>query len=288
MRVLVADDEQDMARALEAMLKSDGHEVDTVYDGQAALDFGETGTYDCIVLDIMMPYRDGLDVVRTLRSKSVRTPILILTAKSTQEDVVGGLNSGADDYLTKPFSMVELLARVRALCRRSDTYVPGVLAAGDLKLDRAAPSPAPLTPSKERRRASVADGLEGISAREVGKAEPRIIVSGSPEELDRLVSVLVDNAVKYCGDNGSVRVRLEQRKREIVLTVTNPCASLTTQDTRRMFDRFYRADASRSRSTGGNGIGLSIAQGIVSRHEGSIRARKLGAELEMRVTLPNG
>ena len=137
-------------------------------------------------------------------------------------------------------------------------------------------------------RASVADGLEGISAREAGKAEPRIIVSGSPEELDRLVSVLVDNAVKYCDDNGSIRVRLEQRKREIVLTVTNPCASLTTQDTRRIFDRFYRADASRSRSTGGNGIGLSIAQGIVSRHEGSIRARKLGAELEMRVTLPNG
>lgn len=137
-------------------------------------------------------------------------------------------------------------------------------------------------------RASVADGLEGISAREVGKAEPRIIVSGSPEELDRLVSVLVDNAVKYCDDNGSICVHLEQRKREIVLTVTNPCASLTTQDTRRIFDRFYRADASRSRSTGGNGIGLSIAQGIVSRHEGSIRARKLGAELEMRVTLPNG
>lgn len=137
-------------------------------------------------------------------------------------------------------------------------------------------------------RASVADGLEGISAREVGKAEPRIIVSGSPEELDRLVSVLVDNAVKYCDDNGSICVHLEQRKRDIVLTVTNPCASLTTQDTRRIFDRFYRADASRSRSTGGNGIGLSIAQGIVSRHEGSIRARKLGSELEMRVTLPNG
>lgn len=122
----------------------------------------------------------------------------------------------------------------------------------------------------------------------MGKAELRIIVSGSPEELDRLVSVLVDNAVKYCDDNGSIRVRLEQSKREIVLTVTNPCASLTTQDTRRIFDWFYRADASRSRSTGGNGIGLSIAQGIVSRHEGSIRARKLGSELEMRVTLPNG
>lgn len=85
MRVLVADDEQDMARALEAMLKSDGYEVDTVYDGQAALDFGETGTYDCIVLDIMMPYRDGLDVVRTLRSESVRTPFLSSRRKAPKK-----------------------------------------------------------------------------------------------------------------------------------------------------------------------------------------------------------
>ena len=288
MRVLVADDEQDMARALEAMLKSDGYGVDTVYDGQAAFDFGETGTYDCIVLDIMMPNRDGLDVVRTLRSKSVRTPILILTAKSAQEDVVGVLNSGADDYLTKPFSMVELLARARPLPPQRHLRAR--------RAHRRRPQARPRCPlactidtfEGAATRASVADGLGGISAREVGKAEPRIIMSGSPEELDRLVSVLVDNAVKYCDGNGSIRVRLEQRKREIVLTVTNPCASLTTQDTRRIFDRFYRSDASRSRSTGGNGIGLSIAQGIVSRHEGSIRARKLGAELEMRVTLPNG
>ena len=136
MRVLVADDEQDMARALEAMLKSDGYEVDTVYDGQAALDFGETGTYDCIVLDIMMPYRDGLDVVRTLRSESVRTPILILTAKSTQEDVVGGLNSGADDYLPKPFHPGEFTARVRALTRRGTEYTPDLLSAGNITLDR--------------------------------------------------------------------------------------------------------------------------------------------------------
>lgn len=138
MRVLVADDEHDMAQALEAMLKRDGYEVDVVHDGQAALDFGKTGTYDCLVLDIMMPLRDGFDVVRTLRSQGIRTPILILTAKSEQEDLVRGLNSGADDYLTKPFAMAEFLARVRALCRRSDTYVPGVLSVGDLALDRSA------------------------------------------------------------------------------------------------------------------------------------------------------
>lgn len=138
MRVLVADDEHDMARALEAMLKRDGYEVDVVHDGQAALDFGGTGTYDCLVLDLMMPKRDGRDVVRTLRRRGMRTPILILTAKSEQEDLVSGLNSGADDYLTKPFAMAEFLARVRALCRRSDTYVPDTLTAGDLELDRSA------------------------------------------------------------------------------------------------------------------------------------------------------
>lgn len=138
MRVLVADDERDMARALEAMLKHEGYEVDVVCDGQAVLDFSRTGTYDCIVLDIMMPKRDGIDVVRTLRRAGLRTPVLILTAKSEQGDLVEGLNSGADDHLTKPFAMVEFLARVRALCRRSDTYLPGVLIAGDLSLDRAA------------------------------------------------------------------------------------------------------------------------------------------------------
>ena len=154
MRVLVADDEQDMARALEAMLKSDGYEVDTVYDGQAALDFGETGTYDCIVLDIMMPYRDGLDVVRTLRSESVRTPILILTAKSAQEDVVGGLNSGADDYLTKPFSMVELLG---TSAHDDARFGLAHLARGD--------SLQPVRPARTRRRS-----FEGVNGAGEGAA----------------------------------------------------------------------------------------------------------------------
>lgn len=138
MRILVADDEQDMAHALEAMLKREGYEVDTVFDGQAALDFGLTDTYDCLILDVMMPQRDGIDVVHQLRSRGIGTPILILTAKGEQRDRVRGLDSGADDYLTKPFAMAEFLARVRALCRRSTTYLPSTLTAGDLTLDRSA------------------------------------------------------------------------------------------------------------------------------------------------------
>ena len=138
MRILVADDERDMARALEAMLRREGYEVDIVFDGQAALDFGLTDTYDCLILDIMMPQRDGIDVIRRLRKHGIRTPILILTAKSDQHDRVHGLDSGADDYLTKPFSMAEFLARVRALCRRSSTYLPSTITVGDLTLDRSA------------------------------------------------------------------------------------------------------------------------------------------------------
>lgn len=113
-----------------------------------------------------------------------------------------------------------------------------------------------------------------------------VLVNGNPEEVDRLMSVLIENAVKYCDDGGSVRIELTERKREVLLVVSNPCASLPQQETRRLFDRFYRADTSRSRSTGGYGIGLSIAQSIVTRHEGSIRAKKVGDVLQMQVSLP--
>lgn len=113
-----------------------------------------------------------------------------------------------------------------------------------------------------------------------------VLVNGNPEEVDRLMSVLIENAVKYCDDGGSVRIELTERKREVLLVVSNPCASLPQQETRRLFDRFYRADTSRSRSTGGYGIGLSIAQSIVTRHEGSIRAKKAGDVLQMQVSLP--
>lgn len=236
-------------------------------------------------------------------SHELKTPIAIISANTDLIEATGGESSWTRSTRAQTARLNKLTGELIELARTDEPIERALREDVDLAsiVRREVEDFLPLAEASGKTlactidtfegaaaRASVADGLEGISAREVGKAEPRIIVSGSPEELDRLVSVLVDNAVKYCDDNGSIRVHLEQRKREIVLTVTNPCASLTTQDTRRMFDRFYRADASRSRSTGGNGIGLSIAQGIVSRHEGSIRARKLGAELEMRVTLPNG
>ena len=136
MRILVADDERDLAQALEAMLKREHYSVDVVYDGQDALDYGLAENYDCLVLDIMMPRRDGLEVLHQLREKGVSIPVLLLTAKGEVSDRIRGLNAGADDYLSKPFAMGEFVARVRALTRRSGGFTPDQLTVGDLTLDR--------------------------------------------------------------------------------------------------------------------------------------------------------
>ena len=136
MRILIADDEQELASALEALLRRDHYSVDVVYDGQEALDYGLSELYDCIVLDIMMPKRDGLEVLHLLREQGISTPILLLTAKGQVGDRIVGLDNGADDYLPKPFVVGEFLARVRALTRRGAAYTPSLLTAGNLTLDR--------------------------------------------------------------------------------------------------------------------------------------------------------
>ena len=122
MRILLADDEKDLANALEALLKHEHYSVDTVHDGNSAYEHGLTGDYDCIVLDIMMPAMDGLEVLRRLRSANVSTPILLLTAKSDPSDRILGLNRGADDYLPKPFVAGELIARIRAAVNNKRSY----------------------------------------------------------------------------------------------------------------------------------------------------------------------
>ena len=136
MRILVADDEPEMVMVLEALLKREHYSVDAVYNGQDALDYGLEGNYACIVLDIMMPKLDGIQVLQALRAKQIAAPVLLLTAKSQVEDRVAGLENGADDYLPKPFDSREFVARVRALTRRGGTYTPSVISAGNVTLDR--------------------------------------------------------------------------------------------------------------------------------------------------------
>ena len=136
MRILVADDERDMAQALEAMLKRERYSVDVVSNGQDALDYAQAGDYACLVLDIMMPGLDGLEVVRRLREGGSAVPVLLLTARGEVPDRIRGLNAGADDYLPKPFAMGEFLARVGALTRREGSFTPSRLTVGDVTLDR--------------------------------------------------------------------------------------------------------------------------------------------------------
>lgn len=137
MRLLLAEDEKALSRALKAILERDGYMVDAVYDGQAALDCLDTGSYDGAVLDIMMPALDGIEVLRRLRARGDLLPVLLLTAKSETDDKVQGLDSGANDYLTKPFAVRELLARVRAMTRAHSAQTDSRLTLGNITLDRA-------------------------------------------------------------------------------------------------------------------------------------------------------
>ena len=136
MRLLLAEDEKDLADALEAMLKHNNYSVDVVNNGQDALDYLMLDDYDGAILDIMMPQMDGVTVVKKLRENKKNTPVLLLTAKSEIEDKVYGLDSGADDYLTKPFVTRELLARVRSMTRRQATFTSNVLELGNVTLSK--------------------------------------------------------------------------------------------------------------------------------------------------------
>ena len=136
MRILLAEDERDLADALEAMLKHNNYSVDTVDNGQDALDYLMLDDYDGAILDVMMPKMGGVTVVQKLRENKKSTPVLLLTAKSEIEDKVYGLDSGADDYLTKPFVIKELLARVRSMTRRQTTFTSNVLELGNVSLSK--------------------------------------------------------------------------------------------------------------------------------------------------------
>lgn len=138
MRILLAEDERSLSRAVIALLEKNNYSADAVYDGQEALEYLEAGNYDALILDLMMPKMDGMTVLRTLRERGNPIPVLILTAKSEVDDKVLGLDTGANDYLTKPFSTQELMARIRAMTRsQSGGQVTSRLTFGNITLDQA-------------------------------------------------------------------------------------------------------------------------------------------------------
>ena len=135
MRILLAEDDVEINRLVRRKLEEEGYSVDPVYNGKAALDYLDGGNYDLAILDIMMPQMDGLTVLRRYRQSGGGLPVLMLTARDSVNDKVTGLDSGADDYLVKPFSFMELLARIRVLLRRREGRTSNVLTVGDLELD---------------------------------------------------------------------------------------------------------------------------------------------------------
>jgi two-component system OmpR family response regulator len=172
MRVLIVEDEVKMAGLLQRGLREDGLAADVAITGEDALWMAGATDYDAIVLDVLLPGIDGFEVCRRLRSGGVRSPLLMLTARDAVEDRVRGLDTGADDYLTKPFSLAELAARLRALGRRGPIERPPVLEAGDLRLDPAA------------RRVWRGDAEIALSAREFALLETLMRHPG--QVLDRL------------------------------------------------------------------------------------------------------
>lgn len=136
MRLLLVEDEIELSNALVAILTRNNYSVDAVYDGEDALYYLETENYDAVILDIMIPKIDGIEVLKTIRKEGNKIPVIMLTAKSEIDDRVVGLDSGADDYLTKPFASKELLARLRALTRRGEQLTENIVTVGNISLNR--------------------------------------------------------------------------------------------------------------------------------------------------------
>ena len=136
MRILLAEDERSLSRAVVALLEKNNYSADAVYDGAEALEYLAAENYDAVILDIMMPKMDGLTVLRKLRERGSHVPVLMLTAKSEVEDKVAGLDTGANDYLTKPFATAELLARIRVMTRTQNTQTDSRLSFGNVVLDQ--------------------------------------------------------------------------------------------------------------------------------------------------------
>ncbi len=136
MKLLLCEDEIELSETLAEILKRNNYSIDVAYDGEEALDYLSLAEYDGVILDVMMPKVDGIEVIKTLRKRGNNIPVIMLTAKSELDDRVIGLDSGADDYLTKPFEIDELLARVRAITRRQSEFVDNILEFSNLVLDR--------------------------------------------------------------------------------------------------------------------------------------------------------
>ena len=201
MRILLAEDERKVAEHVRAGLVAEGYAVDVAGDGDEALWLAESNTYDALLLDINMPHKDGITVVRLLRRKGITAPVMFLTARDDIEDKVRGLDAGGDDYLTKPFSIVELLARLRALLRRQRPQATNTVRVADLELDLL---------SHEARRAG--EQIE-LTRREFALLEFLINASPKPVSKTAIVEHVWDQ--HFDSETNVVNVYIKMLRRKI-------------------------------------------------------------------------
>lgn len=270
MKLLLAEDERELSDALVAILKHGNYAVDAVYNGIDALDYILVGDYDGVILDVMMPGMDGFTVVKKLREKGDQTPVLILTAKGEVDDRVTGLDSGADDYLTKPFAMKELLARVRSITRRRTEAASSVIRLGNVELDCAAFT------------ISCGQELQHLTGKEFQMLQlfmsyPAQVFSAEKHLFS--LSEAVNETVKLFYPVAESRKRTLAAQIEDGIDINGDEKSI-----RQMFERFYRADASRNSATGGSGIGLAVVRSVAEAHQASIHAESPdGTSLRIRI-----
>ena len=178
MRILIVEDDQKLARQLKKGMDESGHSASVAFEGQQGLEAAQMNEFDVLVLDVMLPGLDGISIVKRLRQRRIGTPILLLTARDTPEDIITGLDSGADDYLTKPFSFKVLLARIRALARRRQADPRTIMQMADLTLD-------PATHEVKRAGSTIA-----LSRKEFNMLESLMRNSGRVITRDRLIEAV--------------------------------------------------------------------------------------------------
>lgn len=289
MKILIIEDEYSLADAIAETLKKENFTTNIITDGEEGENEALTNVYDLILLDIMLPNKDGFKILNDLRKEKVDTPIIILTAKSEINDKLNGLENGADDYITKPFHIKELVARVKVVLKRKvNIENTDILEYDDLKLD--------IRTGKMSANGNI-ENVDNIQERKIfdvsketemtismfesmayernvklsSKIQENIMVNGNKEDIEHILSTLIDNAIKHTESGNEVIVELSKEKNELIIQVKNEGKEIPEKEREKIFERFYRIDKSRNRNEKRYGLGLAIAKSTVKKYNGNIK-----------------
>ncbi len=289
MKILIIEDEYSLADAIAEALKKENFTTNIITDGEEGENEALTNVYDLILLDIMLPNKDGFKILNDLRTEKIDTPIIILTAKSEINDKLNGLENGADDYITKPFHIKELVARVKVVLKRKvNIENTDILEYDDLKLD--------IRTGKMSANGNI-ENVDNIQERKIfdvsketemtismfesmayernvklsSKIQENIMINGNKEDIEHILSTLIDNAIKHTESGNEVIVELSKEKNELIIQVKNEGKEIPEKEREKIFERFYRIDKSRNRNEKRYGLGLAIAKSTVKKYNGNIK-----------------